>query len=128
MRAIRREPGSIRWRFEVILELAGCFWDMRPVGRTSPPDAFRRVAVFGDQAAGNSAAGTKTAAAAAELPNGEAPRPDDDWTDLANQSQPAGGMHITWCSHRLWWQLQGDTDLGVGGVATPPFESVRGLC
>ena len=87
---MRREPGSSRWRFEVILELAGCLWDMRPVGRTSPPDTFRRVAVFGDQAAENSAQGAETAAAAAELPNGEAPRPDDDWKDLANQSQPAG--------------------------------------
>ena len=49
----------------MILEVAGCPWDMRPVGRTSPPDALSRVAVFGDnEAAANPA---KTAAAAAEL-------------------------------------------------------------
>ena len=45
-RAVRREPESSRWRREVIVEVAGCPWDMRPVGRTFPPDAFRRVAVF----------------------------------------------------------------------------------
>ena len=42
-RAVRRELESSRWRREAILEVAGCPWDMRPVGRTSPPDAFSRV-------------------------------------------------------------------------------------
>ena len=43
-------PESSRWRREVILEVAGCPWDMRPIGRTSPPDALSRVAVFGNHA------------------------------------------------------------------------------
>ena len=39
-RAVRGERESSRWRSEVILEVAGCPWDMRPVGRTLPPDAL----------------------------------------------------------------------------------------
>ena len=49
-RAVRREPESSRWRREVSLEVARCLLEMRPVGRTSPPHAFSRVAVFGDHA------------------------------------------------------------------------------
>ena len=45
-RAVRREPESSRWRREVILEVVGCPWEMRPVGHTSPPDASSRVAVW----------------------------------------------------------------------------------
>ena len=52
----------------MILEVAGCPWDTRPVGRTSPPDALSRVAVFGDnETAANPAPAAETAAAAAEL-------------------------------------------------------------
>ena len=80
-RTVRREPESSRWRHEVILEVAGCPWDMRPVGRTSPPDAFSRVAVFGDHAPAAQAAGM--AAAEAELPTAEPPQPGDDWADIA---------------------------------------------
>ena len=65
-----REPEGSRWRYEVILEVAGCPCDMRPVGRTSQPDAFCRVAVFGDHAPPVPAAGA--AAAEAELPAAEA--------------------------------------------------------
>ena len=60
-RAVRREPESSRWRREVILEVAGCPWDMRPVGRTSSPAAFIRVAVFGDHAPAAQAAGMAAA-------------------------------------------------------------------
>ena len=70
-RAARREPDSSRCRREVIPKVAGCPWQMRPVGRTSPPDAFGRVAVFGDHAPAAQAAGT--AAAEAELPAAEPP-------------------------------------------------------
>ena len=62
-RAVRREPEISRWVREVILEVAGCPWDMRPVGRTSPPDAFSRVAVFGDHAPAAQSAGTAAAEA-----------------------------------------------------------------
>ena len=50
----------------MILEVAGCPWDMRPVGRTSPSDASSRVAVFGDHAPAAQAVGT--AATEEELP------------------------------------------------------------
>ena len=33
-RAVRREAESSRWRREVLLEVAGCFWDMRLVHLT----------------------------------------------------------------------------------------------
>ena len=91
-RAVRREPESSRWRREVILEVAGCPWDVRPVGRTSPPDAFSRVAVFGDHAPAAQAAGT--AAAEAELPAAEPPQPGDDWTDIANTPITASGRRV----------------------------------
>ena len=39
-RAVHRELESSRWRREVILEVVGCPWDMRLVGRISPPDAY----------------------------------------------------------------------------------------
>ena len=91
-RAVRREPESSSWRREVILEVAGCPWDMRPVGRTSPPDAFSRVAVFGDHAPAAQAAGT--AAAEAELPAAEPPQPGDDWTDIANTPITASGRRV----------------------------------
>ena len=91
-RAVRREPESSRWRREVILEVVGCPWDMRPVGRTSPPDAFIRVAVFGDHAPAAQAAGT--AAAEAELPAAEPPQPDDDWADIANTPITVSGRRL----------------------------------
>ena len=81
-RAVRREPESSKWRREVILEVAGCPWDMKPVRRTSPPDAFSRVAAFGDRAPAAPAAGE--AAPEAELPAAEAPWPDGDWADIVN--------------------------------------------
>ena len=81
-RAVRREPESSRWRREVILEVAGCPWDMRPVRRTSPPDACSRVAAFGDRAPAAPAAGE--AAAEAELPAAAPPWPDGDWADIVN--------------------------------------------
>ena len=78
-RAVRCEPESSRWRSEEILEVAGCPWDMRLVGRTSPRDAFSR---------------------AAELLAAEAPQPDDDWTDIERiQSQPAGAR----CTSSMRW-------------------------
>ena len=80
-RVVRREPESSRWRREVILEVAGCLRDTRPVGRTSSPDAFSRVAVFGHHAPAAPAAGT--AAAEADLPAEEPPQPDAGWTDIA---------------------------------------------
>ena len=91
-RAVRREPESSRWRREVILEDAGCLWDMIPVGRTSPPDAFSRVSVCGDHAPALQAAGT--AAAEAELPAAEPPQPGDDWTDIANTPITASGRRV----------------------------------
>ena len=97
-RAVRREPESSRWRREVILEVAGCLWDMRPVGRTSPPDAFSRVAVFGDHAPAAKAAGT--AAVEAELPAADPPQPGDDWTDIANMPITASGRR---CTLRTQW-------------------------
>ena len=83
---VRREPESSRWR------LAGCAWDMRPVGRTSPPDAFSRVAVFGDHTLAGPAA-----AATAELPAAEPSQPDDDWAHIANTpiTGSARRMYIT---------------------------------
>ena len=81
-RAVRRVPESSWWRREVVLEVAGCPCDMRPVGRTSPPDAFSRVAVFEDRALAAQAAGA--AAAEAELPSAEPPQPGDDWANIAN--------------------------------------------
>ena len=89
---MRREPESSRRRREVILDVAGCPWDMRPVGRTSPPDAFSRVGVFGDHAPAAQAAGT--AAAEAELPAAEPPQPGDDWTDIANTPITASGRRV----------------------------------
>ena len=82
-------------RREVILEVAGCCWDMRPVARTSPLDASSRVAVFGDHALAAQAA--RTTAAEVELPAAAPPQPDDDWADIANTPIKASGrrMHIT---------------------------------
>ena len=79
----------------MILEVAGCCWDMRPVDRTSPLDAFSRAALFGDHAPAAQAAGT--VAAEAELPAAAPPQPDDDWADTANTPIKASGrrMHIT---------------------------------
>ena len=91
-RAVRREPVSSRWRREVILEVAGCPWDMRPVGRTSPPDAFSRVAVFGDH--GSAAQATGAAAAEAKLPAAEPPQPGDDWTDIVITPITASGRRV----------------------------------
>ena len=91
-RAVRREPESSRWRREVILEVAGCPWDMAPVGRTSPPDAFSSVAVFGDRAPVVQAAGT--AAAEAELSAAEPPQPDDYWADIAITPITASGRRM----------------------------------
>ena len=48
-------------RFRAVLEVAGCPWDLRPVRRTSPPDAFSPVAVFGDHAPAAQAAGAAAA-------------------------------------------------------------------
>ena len=79
---MRREPESSRWRREVIPEVDGCPWDLRTVDHTSTPDAFSRVAVFGDHAPAVPAA----AAGAAE-----APQPDDDWADVANTPITASG-------------------------------------
>ena len=94
-RAVRREPETSMWRREVILKVAGCPWDMRPVGRTSPPDAFSRIAMFGDHAPAAPVVGA--AAAEAELPAVEPPQPDDDWGDVANTPIAASGrtMYIT---------------------------------
>ena len=76
----------------MILEVAGCPWDVRPVGRTSPPDAFSRVAVFGDPASVVRADGTT--AAEAELPTAEPPQQVDDWTDIANTPITASGRRL----------------------------------
>ena len=54
---MRREQESSRWRSEVILEVAGCPWDMMPIGPTSLPDA--RVAAFGDHALAAPAGGAE---------------------------------------------------------------------
>ena len=66
--------------------VAGCLRDIRPVGRTSLPDTFDRVAVFGDHAPAAVAAGVAAAEAEAELPATEALRPDDDWGDTPYQA------------------------------------------
>ena len=95
LRAVCRKPESSRWWREVILDVARCPWEVRPVGRTSPPDASCRVAVVGaHEAAANLAPAAETAAAAAELPAAEALRPDDDWADLANTPITASGRRL----------------------------------
>ena len=86
---MRREPESSKWMREVIFEVAGCPWEMRPRGRTSPPDAFSRVAVFGGATAAQAAG---TAAAEAELSAAEPP--DDDWANIANSPFTASGRRM----------------------------------
>ena len=61
---------------------------MRPVDRTSPPDAFCRVAVFEDHPPALIVAlAPGASAAAAEVPRLD----DDDWADTANTPITASG-------------------------------------
>ena len=72
---------------------------MRPFGRTSPPDAFSRVAVFGDHAPPVPAAGA--AAAEAALPAAEPPQ-HDCWADMTHTPITASRrrMYVTNHSQR----------------------------
>ena len=84
-RAVRREQVEAR------SDSRGCWM---PLGHEAgwSPDAFSRVAVFGDHAPGAQAAGTE--AAEAELPAAEPPQPGDDWTDIANTPITASGRRV----------------------------------
>ena len=95
-RESRTREESSGWRCEVTPKVGGCPWDTRPVGRTSPTDAFSRVGRVWRYGSPENPAPTGTAATEAGLPTAEALQPDDGWADTANTSTASGRrMHIT---------------------------------